>query len=136
MERITFEELCENVSIDMLKDMVNECNGWDGSLEDYYMYSFDEEFFDMFFNGNIIEAVRATYFGNIQNWNDDYIRFNAYGNLESMSSYEYDSMLEDNKEEIIETALELYQEGHSHLYDEITELFDEYLQGEEDEEED
>lgn len=134
MERITFEELCENVSIDMLKDMVNECNGWDGSLEDYYMYSFDEEFFDMFFNGNIIEAVRATYFGNIQNWNDDYIRFNAYGNLESMSSYEYDSMLEDNKEEIIETALELYQENHLNLYDEITELFDEYLQGEEDEE--
>lgn len=135
MERMTFEELCENVSIDMLKDMVNECNSWNGSLEDYYMYSFDEEFFEIFF-GNPMEVARATYFGNIQNWNDDYIRFNAYGNLESMSSYEYDSMLEDNEEEIIETALELYQEGHLYLYDEITELFDEYLQGEEEEEED
>ena len=48
-----------------------------------------------------------------------------------MSSYQYDNMLERNKEEIIETALELYQENHLNLYDEITELFEEYLEDEE-----
>lgn len=134
MDKITFEELCDNVNVEMLKDMVNECNGWNDSLEEYYMYEFDEYFFKMFFNGNIIEAVRATFFGNIQNWYDEYIHFNAYGNLESMSSYEYDNMLDENKTEIIETALELYQEGHLNLYDEITELFDKYLQEEDNEE--
>lgn len=129
MSKITFEELCENVSVDMLKDMVSECNSWNGSLEEYYMYSFDEEFFEMFFSGNIIEAVRATFFGSIDNWNDEYIYFNAYGNLESMSSYQYDNMLERNKEEIIETALELYEENHIEFYnDEIAELFDEHLE--------
>ena len=132
MGKITFEELCENMSIDMLKDMVNECHSWDGSLDDYYMEYFDEEFFKIFFE-NPMEVARATYFGNIQNWNDDYIRFNAYGNLESMSSYEYDSMLEDGKEEIIERALELYQENHLYLDSEIAELFDEYLQEDEEE---
>ena len=72
MAKITFEELCENVSVDMLKDMVNECNSWNGSLEDYYVYSFDEEFFEMFFE-NPMEAARATFFGNIQNWYDFYL---------------------------------------------------------------
>ena len=35
-----------------------------------------------------MEAARATYFGKIESWNDEYIKFNAYGNLESMSEYE------------------------------------------------
>lgn len=124
---MTFNELLENVDVDMLKDMVNECNSWDGSLEDYYMYSFDKEFFEIFFNGNIIEAVRATFFGHIDSWDDEYIHFNAYGNLESMSEYDYNDMLEENKEEIVDTALELYKENHLSLRDEVTELFDEYL---------
>lgn len=126
MGRITFEELCENVSVDMLKEMVSECNGLNNSLEDYRMEIFDEEFFEIFFE-NPMDAARAVFFGNIQNWNDDYIRFNAYGNLESMSDYEYDRMLEDGLEEIVEVAVELYQENHLNLSSEIEELFDDYL---------
>ena len=126
MGRITFEELCENVSVDMLKEMVRECNGWNSSLEDYHMESFDEEFFEIFFE-NPMDAARAVFFGDIQNWNDDYIRFNAYGNLESMSDYEYNHMLEDSLEEIVEVAVELYQENHLNLSSEIEELFDDYL---------
>lgn len=51
-------------------------------------YDFDDDFFNVYFNGNPMEAARATFFGNIQNWADPYIRFNAYGNLESMSEDE------------------------------------------------
>ena len=127
---MTFNELCEQVNTSMLHDLVGECNSWNGSLDDYYVYDFDEEFFNIFFNGNVIEAVRATHFGNIQNWNDEYIYFNAYGNLVSMNSYEYQRMLDDGKEEILEIALELYQDNHLNLYGEIVELFDEYLQEE------
>lgn len=121
------EQLCENMSVDMLRELVDECNGWNGSLEDYHMYNFDEEFFEMFFNGNVIEAVRAVHFGNISNWCDEYIYFNAYGNLISMNSYEYGELLDDNRKEIVETALELYQDNHLWLRNEIAELFDEYL---------
>lgn len=51
---------------------------------------FDNEFFDIYFENNPYEAARATYFGNIQNWNDDYIRFNGYGNLETTHRIDYD----------------------------------------------
>lgn len=51
-------------------------------------YDFDEEFFNTYFNGNPMEAARATFFGHVFSWADPYIRFNAYGNLESMSEDE------------------------------------------------
>ena len=53
------------------------------------VYSFDEEFFELFFSeSSAIEVARAVYFGNIQSWSDDYIKFNGCGNLESMSAYD------------------------------------------------
>lgn len=51
---------------------------------------FDDEFFDIYFENKPYEAARATYFGNIQNWNDKYIRFNGYGNLETTHRIDYD----------------------------------------------
>lgn len=60
------------------------------------VYSFDEEFFELFFsNSSAIEVARAVYFGKIQSWGDDYIKFNGYGNLESMSSYDVVKDTED-----------------------------------------
>ena len=51
---------------------------------------FDDDFWETYFNNNPYEAARATYFGNIQNWNDEYIRFNGYGNLETTHRIDYD----------------------------------------------
>lgn len=51
--------------------------------------SFDEEFFSIYFK-DPYEAARSTYFGNIRSWNDNYVRFNGYGNLESTHSIDYD----------------------------------------------
>ena len=51
------------------------------------IYNFDDEFFEIFFANKPMEAARAASFGNV-NWFDDYIKFNGYGNLESMNSYE------------------------------------------------
>lgn len=133
-EKMSFEELCDNMSHNMLLGLVDECFGYNGSLEDYKVELFDEEFFEIFFSSPM-EIARATYFGNISNWMDEYIRFNAYGNLESMSKWEYNSMLENNKEEIVETAVELYEQGNIYLYDEIKELFDRYIQDNEEEDE-
>lgn len=49
------------------------------------LYDFDDSFFETYFSNQPIEAARAVHFGNIQSWNDDYIYFNGYGNLESTS---------------------------------------------------
>lgn len=50
---------------------------------------FDDDFWEIYFKNDPYEAARATYFGNIQNWNDEYIRFNGYGNLETTNSIDY-----------------------------------------------
>lgn len=59
----------------------------------------DDEFWEIYFDDNPQEAARATYFGDIKNWNDPYIRFNAYGNLETTYKIDYkpyeDEILEE-----------------------------------------
>lgn len=68
---------------------------------DKMLYDFDEEFFEMAFEGkDAIEICRATFFGNIESWSDDYIRFNAYGNLESVSDYDAIIEAEEHVEDI------------------------------------
>ena len=34
-----------------------------------------------------MEAIRATYYGDY-NYNDEYVKFNGYGNIDSYSEYE------------------------------------------------
>lgn len=70
---------------------------------DNMLYNFDDEFFNMAFEGKEpIEICRATFFGNIQNWSDEYIRFNAYGNLESLSEFVAVDKVEDYVGDIYE----------------------------------
>lgn len=53
-------------------------------------FDFDEEFFETFLHDkSSYEISRMTYFGKIQSWSDQYIRFNAYGNLESTDEIDY-----------------------------------------------
>lgn len=89
----------------MLQKLVREVNSWNGALESYGVYDFDDDFFDTYFSGNPQEAAQATYFGNIRNWLDEYIRFNGYGNLESLTAYSYDKELAEGADEIIAEAL-------------------------------
>lgn len=68
---------------------------------DNMLYDFDEEFFEMAFEGKEpMEICRATFFGDIKSWSDEYIRFNAYGNLESLSEFDVVEETEDYIEEI------------------------------------
>ncbi len=66
---------------------------------DNQIFSFDEEFFNTFFSSPM-DAVRACFFGNIESWNDEYIKFNGYGNLESLCTYKAVELANDYIEEI------------------------------------
>lgn len=103
MENNLKEYLLDNAS--ELKDIVSELNSWDGSLDDLRVYSNDEEFFDMFFSNNTYEAIRAVSYGEF-NYTDDYVTFNVYGNLKSMNEWEYEEMLKDSIDDIIECLKE------------------------------
>jgi len=90
-----------------LMEIVYEINSYGGDLEDLKYYSNDEEFFDIFFTEDKMELVRALSFGNY-NFSDDYVKFNAYGNLESANSFEINKQLEDSISEIVESLIGLY----------------------------
>lgn len=99
------EKIKNELTINDLKEMVSELNSWNGSLDWLEYYENDEDFFDLWFPNNPDEAVRSVCYGSYE-YMDDYVRFNAYGNLESCSEYEYEKEIEENAEEIINTYIE------------------------------
>ena len=115
--------------LDTLKDAVRELNSWNACLDYLDVYNNDDEFFDMFFEGKPAELARAIYYGDF-NYNDEYIKFNGYGNLESFSEYDYKELLEENIEEITENLIE-YAEYISIGNEELDDLLSQYFEVEE-----
>lgn len=109
MEDKLLEKLKEELSIDELKEMSRDVNCYDGRLDFLDYYENDEYFFRDFFGDKVDEAVRAVCYGNYE-YMDDYVRFNAYGNLDSCSEYEYEKEIEEYAAEIIEDYVEIIDE--------------------------
>ena len=79
----------ENLDNASLEDIYNQLDSeYTENIIDWI--PFDDDFWETYFKDDPHEAARATYFGNIQNWNDEYIRFNGYGNLETTHRVDYD----------------------------------------------
>ena len=115
--------------LDTLKDVVRELNNWNACLDYLDVYSNDEEFFNIFFEGRPAELARAIYYGDF-NYNDNYIKFNGYGNLKTFSEYDYEELLKENIEEIIECLIEYV--GHISIYnEELDDLLAQYFEVEE-----
>ena len=112
-----------------LEEVVRELNGWNACLDYLDVYENDEEFFNMFFEGKPAELARAIYYGDF-NYNDEYIKFNGYGNLETFSKYDYEELLEENIEEITENLIE-YAEYISIGNEELDDLLSQYFEVEE-----
>ena len=79
-----------------------------------------------------MEAIRATYYGNY-NYNDDYVKFNGYGNIDSYSEYERIEEIKDNIDDIVENLVECYY--NIYINEELENLLLELLEEEEEEEE-
>lgn len=110
-------------NVDHLMEVTREINGWNGTFSDTLeFWENDEEFFNTFFT-NPMDAVRASYYGEY-NYMDEYVRFNAYGNLESMDEYdvreEHLNMIDDIIEELIEMRHNIC------VPDEVEEILDRY----------
>ena len=118
MNKVTYEELkCYLINnISTLKDLLNEINSWNGYLYDLDYQLNDEDFFNTYFYNNPNEAVRSSYYGDY-NYMDDYVKFNAYGNLESCTELEFEEQLKDYVEEILDTFLEYYADNNVDTYD-------------------
>lgn len=84
-----------------LRSVISSINSYDGSFESCDVWENDEEFFDTFFEGKPLEAVRAAQYGDY-NYTDDYVKFNGYGNLESLDEWQYDNLLLDHIDEVVD----------------------------------
>ena len=101
-ENLVKEYLLNNE--DVLIDMVQELNSWNGCLEYLDFWENDGEFFETYFESKL-DAVRATFYGDYKFY-DDYVRFNGYGNLESFSEYDMIEEIKDSIDEIVENLIE------------------------------
>ena len=87
---VGMEELKEYAAAECLNDeiltvwMINEYLSENNYMDDY-IYSFDE-IDDVLSGMQPFEIIRMAHFGTIS-FNDDYFRFNGYGNIESVNDY-------------------------------------------------
>ena len=103
------EKLKEKLTVDNLKNMVLSINSYDSRLDNLdYEYN-DEDFFSTYYSNNPYEVARAVYYGDY-NFNDEYVKINVYGNLESISEYSFNDLVEEYKEEIITEYLNIIEE--------------------------
>lgn len=96
-------------TVEQLAEMVQEVNGWDGSLE-YFEYYEMEQINDLFHDAKPLEVLKMAHFGEF-NWSDDFFTINAYGNLESINEFEFEKELQNNHDEIVETYFDLVESG-------------------------
>jgi hypothetical protein len=71
-------------------------------------YEFDDEFFEIFFNGKPMDLASSIFFGNIQNWGDEWLYFNGYGNIESTNTPTYCESTYNIAEHIFENSSKYY----------------------------
>jgi hypothetical protein len=117
--------LLENM--EELKVVVGDVTAYNGSLEYLAVWDNDEFTINELF-ANPYEVLKSSFYGDY-NFNDDLIKFNGYGNIESLNNYDYEEELKDNIEEITEALLEVY--NHLDINEELYELIENALNEEE-----
>ena len=121
------EELLDD-NLEIAHNMVREINFWNGQLKWLDVWENDEDFFNCMYENKIMEAVRATCSGDYD-YNDDYVRINAYGNLESLCQWELDCEVVESIRDIARAILENYE--NIDVNKEIEEIVEEYFEEEE-----
>lgn len=85
----------ENLSDDDLLRLFREANSWDGSFDFCDTYDID----DLAVTMEPVNLVAAIIYGDVTNNVDD-VRFNGYGNLETVTSWELYGECRDNIDEL------------------------------------
>ena len=97
----------EHLSGDDLTYLLQHMNSYDGCFEESAYYDMDE--FDEFLsNCTPSEIARMIFFGDDFNPNDEYFRFNAYGNLESANWGDVVAEAEDLVDDILDHLVNYY----------------------------
>ena len=112
-----------------LRQLVGELNSYNSSLSDLDYWENGEDFFRTFYDNDIDGAVRAVCYGDYT-YTDEYVIINAYGNLDSISEYDLDNLLEDSIDEIVDALVDVWNEDTDYTLPEgVAELLDQYVEG-------
>lgn len=106
------EKLKEKFTVNDLKEMLLSINSYDNRLDNLDYQENSEDFFSTYYSNNPYEVARAVYYGDY-NFNDEYVKINVYGNLESISEYTFNDLVEEYKEEIITEYLNIIEEDEN-----------------------
>ena len=92
---------------DDLTQLLQHMHAYDGSF-DYCVYYDMDEFDEFMSNYTPMEIAQIIFYGGEFNPNDEYFRFNAYGNLESADWHDVVAEAEDLVDDIIYHLVNYY----------------------------
>ena len=97
----------ENISNAERVELMHYMHAYDGCFDDELYFDMNE-FDELMANDSPMEIAQMIYFGDGFNPNDDYFRFNVYGNLESANWGDVEAEAEDLVDEIIDHLTRYY----------------------------
>jgi hypothetical protein len=96
-------------NLEEIKNIIEEVNNWNGSLVGFEVFDNNEYFFNDIFYGSKYELVEKIANGSYS-IEDDLVRFDCYGDIESLNRREYEEELKENIDEIIEELIGCYDD--------------------------
>ena len=103
MNEKLLRERINELDNETLLQLYRDCNSWDGSFDFCNIWDI-EELADCM-NSNAYELARSIIYGKVTNVMDP-VRYNAYGNLESVSEYDLYNDCDYYKEDLIDWLVE------------------------------
>lgn len=97
----------EQLSGDDLANLLQTMNAYDGCCEESTYYDMDA-FDDFLSNATPLEIASMIFYGDGFNPNDEYFRFDGYGNLESLDWKEISDEAEDLVDDILDHLVNRY----------------------------
>lgn len=123
--KVRLIEVLENDEngVDEVLSIIGEINSYNNELDYFDYQENDEYFFNIHFENNIMEAIRACHFGNY-NYNDEYVKFDAYGNLETACYFELERDFKCYIDDIIDKIIMLKDDIY--FNDTLQDILNEY----------
>lgn len=118
MKKRILEHLEENDEVSILEDLMRAVDDYNGLFDGLRVYENDECTLRMFFGDELEDLARAICYGDY-NYNDNFLRLDGYGNIETLNEYELEREVLEYKDDIINAFIDLVESGDLNLEDYI-----------------
>ena len=106
--------------------LVKAMNSYDGAFDNLDYWENGEDFFQTFYANNIDEAVRAVCYGDY-NYNDEYVKIDVYGNLESANESDIEDEIGYYTADIVDRLIDGYENYEEYIPEELKTMLQQHL---------